>query len=105
MSKKANPIQDCIDRLRLSFQSLEQEASGELEGDRSEGIQAIADSVAFVIGKLEELNKKPTKKDKALRDEIDAILVLAAVADQVNISGRRALARRAQALCDKLTAS
>ena len=54
-------LSDVIARLRLSFQSLEQEASGELEGDRSEGIQAIADSVAAVIGTLEDMEKKPVK--------------------------------------------
>jgi len=54
-------ISNVIARLRLSFKSLEQEASGELEGNRSEGIQSIADSIAVAIDDLESMKKKPAK--------------------------------------------
>ena len=68
-----NSLQQAIVALKLSETSCRQEASGKLDGDRSEGLNCIGDSLAIVHRFLASLAKRhpvflTAKQQAALKD-------------------------------------
>jgi hypothetical protein len=51
-------LQDIIEDLRTCATSCDEEASGKLEGDRSEGLTCIADHLHTAVSDLKRLKKK-----------------------------------------------